>query len=704
MAMDNSHWTFVSVGVMLPTSDGGTGRQGGNMSVRVAKYQDVRRQYRRSTRLRVGLAMGVVLIVGGTVSAPVGDASASVVKAHVSLFTAVPSETDANGEFRGGTLTLNVEVTNAVSCTFSGNNLPGLPTTVDCSAGTASVQIDVPYNFSKRAKPIKIKVTARDAAGGGGSAGSTTQFRPPLPITGITKVVGNGSSHCALAPPDTLSSGGVYCWGSNASGQTGLASRTGLTLVARSVRGVNNVGYLVNVTDIVNTGPGYCALLADQSVVCWGDNTYGQLGTGSLVGPQNCGGNIQCSTTPVHVDTSPRLVGFPGVTYVYDTTVSSIVGLGSGGGACAVMVSGRALCWGDNFYGELGRGPLFSGAACAPHDCSPSVDYVLTGGTIAGPVPLDHISQIVSEPGDRNYCALLVWGYPFCWGNNETGQLGTGSTDPTVNLATNVVGVIGQDHLYHVLQLVGQHTQSLMDPHNADAGLETFGYCARLQFGAIACWGDNTLGQLGNGYAVGPDTCNGYSCSRVPVLVGAIGGGAALLSGTTDLVSGPGGYCAVLPSTSVACWGANVAGSLGVGNAHPPQSCSPFFCSDLPMAVQGVTKVTDLASDGMTYCARVRSGASLACWGDDQAGQVGSSASPPPEIDQPATVLGTGGSGHLSGVTSVSNQVTGSFTSSFCAVVTGGGVDCWGIGFLGQVGDGGGVQRNWPTPVGWYSG
>ena len=676
------------------------------MSVRAPQYRDVRRQYRRSTRWLMGLVMGVVLIVAGTASAPVGDASAMVPKAHVSLFTAVPSETDANGVFRGGTLTLNAEVTNAVSCTFSGNNLPGLPTTVDCSAGTASVQIDVPYNFSKRAKPIKIKVTARDTAGGGGSAGSTTQFRPPLPITGITKVVGNGGSHCALAPPDTLSAGGVYCWGSNASGQTGLASRTGLTLVARSVRGVNNVGFLVNVTDIVNTGGGYCALLTDQSVVCWGDNTYGQLGTGSLVGPQNCGGNIQCSTTPVHVDTSPRV--FLGVTYVYDTTVSSIVGLGSGGGACAVMVSGRALCWGDNMYGELGRGPLFSGAACgAPHDCSPSIDYVLTDADPlrSPPLPLDHISQIVSEPGDGNYCALLVWGYPFCWGNNSHGQLGIGSTAPTVNLATNVVGVIGQDHLYWVEQLVGQHTQSLTDPHNVDAGLETFGYCARLQFGAIACWGDNMLGQLGNGYAVGPDTCNGWSCSRVPVLVRAIGGGAALLNNTTDLVSGPGGYCAVLPSTSVACWGANVLGSLGVWPASPPQACAPFFCSDLPMAVVGVTKVTDLASDGMTYCARVKSGASLACWGNDQAGQVGSSALPPSQIDNPATVLGTGGSGRLSGVASVSNQVTGlGYTSSFCAVVTGGGVDCWGIGSLGQIGDGGGVQRNWPTPVGWYPG
>ena len=80
------------------------------------------------------------------------------------------------------------------------------------------------------------------------------------------------------------------------------------------------------------------------------------------------------------------------------------------------------------------------------------------------------------------------------------------------------------------------------------------GYCAVLTSGGVDCWGDNSEGELGTGSDTGPN-CSGY-CSNVPVA-------ATGITDAASLASDEDGYCAVLTSGGVDCWGDNSEGELG---------------------------------------------------------------------------------------------------------------------------------------------
>jgi alpha-tubulin suppressor-like RCC1 family protein len=660
---------------------------------------------------QVGWVTGTLLAVVALVVPLVlwsSPASARAVRATVLSFTATPEQPDATGAFRGGPVDLTATVADAASCTFSATRIPGLPVTLDCSGGRASITVNVPF-VAKKASTVKFRIMVTDPAG------ATTKappigfpYDPTSPLTGIANVVGNASSYCALE-----SAGGVDCWGSNSDGQTGHGTDLGSELTARPVRGVGGSGHLSGATALITTGAGYCALLADQSVVCWGDNAFGELGIGTLAGPQTCSNGNPCSKVPVAVDFMPPLnVLHP----VYDTAAIAITGMGAGSAACAVMTTGKAKCWGINAAGSLGDGTSIGPLACpGGTSCDSLPNYVLHS-VCASPlrgcqnVPLDNVEYIVSEPGDSSFCAVLTLGYPSCWGNNNTGQLGTGSSGEGSNLAVDVLGVIGQDHLYWVTQIVGSDP-STYSGVGTDHGNTGNGYCARLQFGSIACWGANDVGQLGIGTSSGPSMCGlTMPCSTVPVLVHAVGGGSGLVDGSVFLEGGTGGYCAVESTAGVACWGQDAYGSLGTGLGGAPNMCQTIVpCSVLPVGVSSTSgsglllHASTLVSDGLSFCAVSTGGVLVDCWGSDNHGQLGSSTVPPPQIDQPAQVLGIGGKGKLPVTGSMSRQtVPGSPLASFCAVAGDGSVACWGSGGLGQIGDGAGTDSNVPDGVRWF--
>ena len=116
-------------------------------------------------------------------------------------------------------------------------------------------------------------------------------------------------------------------------------------------------------------------------VVCWGNNEYGQLGDGSVVD-------------------RPAPVMVPGLTGV------SAVGLGYNH-SCALLDSGSVRCWGNNYQGQLGDGS-FTAASAPAYDVVGVTDAVAIG------------------IGGFTSCAILDDGSSVCWGNNDSGQLGTG--------------------------------------------------------------------------------------------------------------------------------------------------------------------------------------------------------------------------------------------------------------------------------------
>ena len=272
------------------------------------------------------------------------------------------------------------------------------------------------------------------------------------------------------------------------------------------------------------------------------------------------------------------------------------------------------------------------------------------------------------------YCALFDSGTVQCWGLGEFGELGNGQfynpSGPGGSASpVQVQGVGGNGALSNVASLTSDGNG--------------YGYCALLTSGGVDCWGFGEFGELGNGqfYTAVP---NG-SATPVPV---ADTDGSGTLSGVTSLASGGEGYCAVLTSGGVDCWGYGPDGELGNGQYY---SSSPNG-SALPVQVIDtdgsglLAGVADLTGDGNGYCAVLTSGA-VDCWGAGANGELGNGQfyqGTPDGSATPVPVVDTDGSGALSGVSSLTSDATG----AYCAVLTSGAVACWGYGQNGELGNG----------------
>ncbi len=161
--------------------------------------------------------------------------------------------------------------------------------------------------------------------------------------------------------------------------------------------------------------------------------------------------------------------------------------------------------------------------------------------------------------------------------------------------------------------------------------------------------------------------------------------------------SGPGGagYCALLTSAGVDCWGGGNVGELGNGASSD---------SATPLAVEGaggtgtLAGVTSLVNDCFnSYCALLTSGG-VDCWGLGTDGVLGDGASDR-QSTSPVPVEGVGATGTLTEVTSLIGGNNGNL-GSFCAALTSSGVDCWGEGFEGVLGNGTFSRATTPVEVG----
>jgi len=318
--------------------------------------------------------------------------------------------------------------------------------------------------------------------------GTTADSATPVDVTGITTAtsLALAASHsCAL-----LTDGTVKCWGRDNKGQLGNGDET----TADSATPVDVSG-ITTATSLAPGGsqPNYhsCALLTDGTVKCWGTGYYGQLGN-------EITGTTADSATPVDVT---------GIT----TATSIAVG---GQFSCAVLTDGTVKCWGSNYRGNLGI----------------EEDYETTAGS-ATPVKVTGITTATSiAAGGNHACALLTGGTVKCWGYNSNGQLGDEPTTPTqsttpvdvsgITTATSIA--LGEWHSCALLtggtvkcwgwndkgQLGNGTTTQTQSTTPVDvSGITTatsiaLGHkhsCALLTDGAVMCWGSNDKGQLGDG-------------------------------------------------------------------------------------------------------------------------------------------------------------------------------------------------------------
>jgi alpha-tubulin suppressor-like RCC1 family protein len=192
---------------------------------------------------------------------------------------------------------------------------------------------------------------------------------------------------------------------------------------------------------------------------------------------------------------------------------------------------------------------------------------------------LANVLSVAGNSASASFCAVLSTGHIDCWGLNDDGQLGNGTTTSYSDVPVAAIGI----------------TDAKAVTVDSDGG----SYCAVLSTGHVDCWGYNGDGELGNGTT---------TTSYVPVSVKNI-------STATAVTGGNYGFCALLSTGHIDCWGNNFYGELGNGTTTASYS-------DVPVTVHVIGNAATVVSGYDDFCALL-STSHIDCWGNNGDGQLG---------------------------------------------------------------------------------
>lgn len=369
--------------------------------------------------------------------------------------------------------------------------------------------------------------TTPEACGGGGDNCATCECPTDACVAGacgvghvVEDVAAGAVSTCVLV------GGSLSCFGDNRLGQLALGELTAGS--ATPVASPSTLRF-----EALADGDDHYLGLVGGEVFSWGDNEDTQLGYGAARVP---------SPTPT------RVGSLTGVT---------AIDAGSAGDISCALLGSRLLCFGQNNF----------------HQVSPlTEDSFLTPTEVAGGPWLE------VGMGHHHVCAVTVAGELFCWGRNQSGQLGLG--DSAVGSDQAGAARVGTDSNWALVEGGDTHT------------------CAIDAAGAVSCWGDNSRGALGDGTSMNRTTPT------------PIADDASFL----QVEGGVGFTCALRDDRTLLCWGANNLGQLGRGTIST-RALSPDpaggFDDWIAYAV------------GEGHVCAVREGGSLYCWGGNDLGQLG---------------------------------------------------------------------------------
>lgn len=326
-----------------------------------------------------------------------------------------------------------------------------------------------------------------------------------------------GDHHsCAL-----VVGGQAYCWGFNSTGQVG----NGTVIDTKAPSAVGG-GLLFTALSAGVTHT--CGLVGDGDAYCWGENFFGQLGDSSTAN----------QSLPTQV------VG--GLKFT-----SLVTGQAH---TCGLIADGSAYCWGAGLAGRLGDSTLFNRF----------VPTAVIGGRF--------FSRLTA--GLSHTCGIATDGTAHCWGGNGNGRLGDGTTVNRLQ-PTPVLTAL----TFTAISAGGSFT------------------CAIATAGAGQCWGNGAAGLLGTG---------NITSQLVPT---PIGGGLAL----TAIAAGVSHTCALVIGGQAYCWGFNASGELGDGTTT---------IRTMPTLVLGGITWSAIRSGAEHSCARATAGGAY-CWGRNDVGTLG---------------------------------------------------------------------------------
>ena len=396
----------------------------------------------------------------------------------------------------------------------------------------------------------------------------------------------------------------------------------------------------INATRTVSGTNRTCAILSNN-VWCWGKNNMGQLGDGTT----------SDSNIPVKV----RSIG--------DMRNGEIIDIFTAQSHSCVLTKSstgrRIYCWGDNRSGQLGNSDFGGSYSPVP------IEIKVVGPAAISDFSGDKISAI-GGTGDTS-CAIAS-GKVYCWGGNDWGQLGYGSSgSPGYSAVPTMINSGGPNRI----------------PNNYSAtklstgGSRSRTMCVITTEKRAYCWGQARFGQLG----VGPVAGDKYSL-------------AARVKGLEDVVDiSQDGYwwtkdpnyvthtCAIANAGRVYCWG-----GAGLGQSGSPGSGNPKKHIE-PKEVHGLPGVALQVEVGIAHsCALMNVGGTkrVYCWGSNEMGQLGANEKSTSHSFAPKLVhVGADGLPPSERVVSLSAGA-----NRGCAIMSNKRSYCWGLNDNGQIGDG----------------
>ena len=359
-----------------------------------------------------------------------------------------------------------------------------------------------------------------------------------------------------------------------------------------------------------------CGLTTTSMVYCWGGSGLGELGDGG-------GANDLAIKIPVRA-------------LVPNSPSDPIIDVEAGAAhACALTQSGATYCWGSNNRGQVGVG---SSATTIP---TPTVVTGKTYGQIS--LGANHTCAIEGVP------PLAGANYLDCWGDNTVGEFGNNL--PTGTAQTSPV-------------ITYQNFVAVSAGNNYTCGITNLSVSANLY-----CAGANNFGQLGNGYSGSP-----YSTFQPSQVLTPAGGPATVSS----VSAGNGTTCAVDNAGNGYCWGDNTLGEVGNDGVGTPILTPTLLPNTWTSISTGVNSVCGIASNA-DYC-----------WGYNNYGQIGIGTMGNTIVTVPTAVIGSG---------ALFTEFTVGATSQSACYITSGAVQCFGYDSNSQLGDGGIVTLATDTPT-----
>ncbi|MFT6158267.1 MAG: alpha-tubulin suppressor-like RCC1 family protein [bacterium] len=389
--------------------------------------------------------------------------------------------------------------------------------------------------------------------------GTTTCSTPPGLVQRARPLAVGGTHACAVLPDET-----AVCWGWNSQGQLGDGTQINKSLPT-VVPGLTDVAGFALATQ------SSCALKTDGTVWCWGSNSSGQLGlgisTGTFLTPQE-------------------------VTGITDATAIAT----AYHHYCAVKSDTTVMCWGYGYAGGLGRPGLMYGGepgvttAGITNGDSPELVIAADGNALSGMLDI--------AVGAYGSCALAIDGQVFCWGHGDT-LGGNGVPSNVYGNNYNTFTPLNVDGLANITEIsMGQNRAFALQSD-----------------GTVMGWGSNTFGEMGN-------TTNGHRRTPVTAFTGA---GAVAALGAYEQHS-----CMLLTDAAgtMVCGGDSSSGVLGAGSGPGtwPTATTPYLS---PIYQPGMEPVNALAHGGApnTTCARTTDG-TVWCWGLGGNGSLGNGTTP----------------------------------------------------------------------------